>query len=38
MFAKITNDTNEEKNVEIKAETALCRESLWSMELQWTML
>lgn len=35
IFAKITNDSNEDKTLTIPADTGFMRESLWSMELLW---
>ena len=35
MFAKITNDSNEEKTLEIKKATDLCRGFLWNTGSRW---
>ena len=38
IFAKITNDSNEDKTLSLKRAKDLCRESLWSMALRWMMM
>lgn len=38
MFSKITNDTNEEKTIDIAQGEGFMRGILWNMESRWTMM
>ena len=38
MFSKITNDTNEEKTIDIAQGEGFMQGFLWNMESRWTMM